>query len=158
MLDKKKKVKYIGKNGKEITIEELNKWMGDNYLWLTEWLTNVVVVDNLAKDQSVATFQTFQAAITHPLPFGIIDTGNLIKGWMINQATIGLMSLNPPQFPGFFQKTGRLPEKGDTVVFTALKWFKLEYVTGSNLILAEGSSVPKIPVLTTVCAIDYLVK
>ncbi len=154
----KKKVKYVGKDGKEITLEELGIWVEKNYLWLTEWLTNVVTVDNLAKDQSVATFQTFQAPLSHPPPFGIINTGNMIKGQIINQCTIGLMSLNPPQFPGFLQKVGRLPEEGDTVVFTALKWFKLEYITGSNLILAENSTIPKIPVLTTICAIDYLVK
>ena len=134
----------------------MSEWLDNNFLWLTEWLTYVVVIDNLEKDKSTATFQTFRVPIVKELPWGAIDAGNIIKGQLINQSTIGLMSLNPPMFPGFLQKAGRMPEKGDMVLYTALKWFKLEYILESNLILAANSTIPKTPVLTTVCAIDYI--
>lgn len=156
MKTPKKKSPFINKDGTIVDLEEADSWIQKNVTWLTEWLTNVVIMSQKGMDKSTATFQLFQVPVSAPPPFGIIDAGNALKVLMINQSVFGRMSLNPPKFPGFFQKAGRLPRKGDTILYTAIKWFQLELISPSNIILPEGSSIPKVPILTTICAVNYI--
>lgn len=157
MADKTKHP-FASKDGKTMDMEKLNIWIEENISWLTEWLTNVVTMGQEGMDKSTATFQTFQINLTNPPPLGIIEAGNAIKVLMMHQCITGKRSINPPQFQGFYQTTGRLPKEGDLVLFTAIKWFKLEYKTEGSIILAENSGVPKIPVLITTCAVNYIIQ
>ena len=155
MVDKNKQHPFADKDGK-LDILKFDSWIADNIFWLTEWLTNVVMVSKKEMDKSTATFQTFQAQITSQPPLGVIEAGCAIKLLMMHQCITGKASLNPPQFKGFYQTAGRLPKEGDLILFTAIKWFQLEHIQTSSIILAENSSIQKIPMLTTTCGVNYI--
>ncbi|KKN73961.1 hypothetical protein LCGC14_0395260 [marine sediment metagenome] len=159
MVDKKDKIHpFASKDGKTIDMNKMHTWVEKNVSWLTEWLTNVVTMEKAGMDKSTVTFQTFQIQLTNPPPLGIIQAGNAIKVLLIQQCITGRRAINPPQFQGFYQAVGRLPKNGDSILFTAIEWFKLNYIAGSNIMLAENSSIPKVAILRTTCAVNYIVQ
>lgn len=143
--------------GKQIDLEAINNWMEANGDWLTEWLTNVVIIDQKEVDDRVFIFQTFRSIIKQPGPIGIWQAGQSIKAKIMLQAIFGHQVEREKRFSGFLNRVGRMPEKGDIGLFTALKWFKLETFSPSGIILANNSPNQQ-PCLTTICAVDFILR
>jgi hypothetical protein len=137
----------------------VDAWLTDNYIMLTEWLTNVVMIKEAEAKQTPSIFQTFITPIEMQPPHGLLHAGNIMKQALLLHAVfgVGVAPIPPPNqmpgmFPGFKQQIGRLPMEGDVVLFTATKWFQLGFQQGI-LHGSQGHSM-----IETVCTIDCLPK
>lgn len=129
-------------SSKEITQEQADnavattmEWIEKNHAWLTEWLTNVVMITQRAAETSKMPFQTFTYRLQRPPPGGLIEAGYMIKADIIKQSIFGherkiLTPTKPATFEGFISKFGRKPTEKDTALYTAYKWF--EFQPGAN--------------------------
>ncbi len=146
--------------------DKVQQWLLDNYNWLTEWLTNVVMISEAEAKQTPSPFQEFVAPLRMQPPHGIILAGDELKSMLIMQAVFGVGAeiANPPgkkivSFPGFKQIEGRLPMEGDRVLFTAYKWFELGYGGSPKILNLQGTAtMGTVSVLRCICTIDTLPK
>ncbi len=145
--------------------DEVRQWLLDNYIILTEWVTNIVMIRESGAKQTPAIFQDFEVPIMAQPPFGFIQAGNDMKSMLIMQAVFGVgfegqtgdgVAL-PNRFPSFKQVVGRLPMQDDVVLFTATRWFELTFNT-SNIISLAGTPQRGHSVLRCRCTIDAIPK
>ncbi len=143
----------------------VQQWLLDNYIMLTEWVTNIVMIRESDAKQTPAIFQDFEIPVRAQPPHGFIQAGNDMKALLIMQAVFGVgfkgqtgdgVAL-PDRFPGFKQVVGRLPMQDDVVLFTATKWFELDF-TASAILGMEGMPSRGHSVLRTRCTIDTIPK
>lgn len=161
---------------KEITAENIHEWLGDNYIWLTEWMTNVVTIRESEAKTTSAIFQTFVAPIMSDPPNGMIAANNDLKALLIMATVFGVPVApvkarenaplssaqvgdykTPACFAGFRYQTGRLPIEGDIALFTATKWFELSFK--QRPIMVIGGATPRgHSMLETVCTVEFFPK
>jgi len=132
---------------------ELQFWLGDNYTWLNNWLTNVVMIDHEDMNNFPSTFGVITVPVKIQPPEGIVIAGNAMKGALINQAVFGherkpvMIQGAVPEFPkfgGFIEKFKRKPTEKDSMLFTAVEWFYAVQTTHLGLCLR------------TICAVDFM--
>ena len=169
-------MKLITKEDKK-EADAIDQWMADNYVMLTEWLSNVVTIRESDARQTPSLFQTFTVPIRSEPPYGLIQAGNEMKHILLLHSIFGKAVLpesgvvsdalnkptlgDPPQsacFSGFKQQVGRLPIEGDIVLYTAVKWFELSFKQNPLLLAGDGVSKQSHSILETICTIDCLPK
>ena len=134
---------------------ELQFWLGDNYTWLNDWLTNIVMINHIDAANFPSTFGVFTVPVKLAPPEGLVVAGNAMKAALINQAVFGhekkqvIVQGAVPEitkFGGFIEAIGRKPVEADRVLFTAVEWFFAVQTTQLGLCLR------------TICTLDFMVE
>ncbi len=168
-------MEIIGKD--QTASDAIQQWMADNYIMLTEWLTNVVTIKESEAKQTPSIFQTFVAPIRSQPPMGLLTAGNDLKHMLLLSSVFGIAI--PPEparesipissaqmgdykrpgcMSGFKQQVGRLPMEGDVVIFSAVKWFEVSFQRTPLLLHGGGKERVGHSTLETVCTIDCIPK
>jgi len=137
-----------------IAIQKIELWFEENSNWLTEWLTNVILLPQGSKDMSGKVFQTFVAPVQGNGIGHLLQASAGIKFALLRQSVFGkehkqTIITNTPKptlFRGFIDKIGRAPEEGDIALYTAYNWF--------TIINHQVQGV----FLTTTCTVDFIPK
>ena len=169
-------MEIIDKNSQEV-FDDIEQWMADNYLMLTEWLTNVVTIKEVEAKQTPSIFQTFVVPIRSQPPLGLLSAGNDLKHMLLLSTVFGIAT--PPEparesvplssaqmgdynrpgcMSGFKQQVGRLPMEGDVVIYSAVKWFEVSFQRTPLMIIGGGKDRVGHSTLETVCTIDCIPK
>ena len=124
----------------------IQTFMQQNYVWLTEWLTNVYV-DKYSKD----SMQMFYAAASS----SILDTIKAIQYGIMEQLLIGERKEIKESkgqiflFDGFLKSIGRMPTQHDTVIIKARRWMEISAIPQPILVSDAGGQIK--PTLGLVC-------
>ena len=145
-------------NLEKVSPEDISTFFHDNHSWLSEWLSNIVIINSRYRDDRFNIFQTFKMDIIQnnrkePVT-NILESVNYLKANILMQTVFGIsenIGKEQKKYNGFVPLFKRLPEEGDMCLFTATHWFKIEHE--SFLTGVKGK-----PILRTTCTVDFLPK
>ena len=169
-------MEIVDKDSQQV-YDDIQQWMADNYIMLTEWLTNVITIKEVEAKQTPSIFQTFVVPILNQPPIGLLDAGNELKHILLLASVFGMAVppepvrecaaissaqvgdyTRPGHMSGFKQQVGRLPMEGDVVLFTATKWFEVSFQRSPLLLAGGGKDRVGHSTLESVCTVDCIPK
>lgn len=145
-------------------IQKIDLWFDENSPWLTEWLTNVIMIPEQEMNTLGKIFQSFSFSLPNPDIKNILSVSNQLKYALLRHTVFGKERKTslihphnagirrsdcsptlPSMFSGFIESVKRFPKEGDIALYTACEWFSVFPAVGQLFFLR------------TICTVDFIV-
>ena len=157
----KKKV-FLNKDG-TFNQGAFEEWLDQNHDWLSNWLSNVIVIHPSIAQTLPYSWQLFRSTqLVSSAPDKMLDAAAGMKNELIKAAILGpgggVMTprgISITYLAGFVKRFNCLPTPNDYALFLATSWFEL-HIKGGSIITATGEPTRTEAVIQTYCTVDFV--